>query len=94
MSDMPNKSLTMTQRVRENRLRMWADKQGYRLLRSRARYPRDLTFGGYQLIDVENGNCVLGWGNANRGYAATLDEVEEFLTRTKPKRANGAAAMR
>jgi len=67
-------------KVRENRLRRMADRQGLRLLRSRARDPRDITYGGYQLVDLQVGGCVLGWGNADRGYAATLNEVEEFLT--------------
>jgi hypothetical protein len=69
----------VNQKVRENRLRRMADRQGYRLEKSRARDPRDLTFGGYQLINIEIGGVDFGWGNANRGYAASLDEIEEYL---------------
>jgi hypothetical protein len=68
------------EKVQENRLRRMADRQGYRLLKSRARDPRDLTFGGYQLINLQTGGCDFGWGNANRGYAASLDDIETWLT--------------
>jgi len=67
-------------KVRENRLRRMADRRGYRLDKSRARDPQALTYGGYQLINLEHGGCDCGWGNAGRGYAATLDDIEEFLT--------------
>ena len=69
-----------SEKVRENRLRRMADRQGYRLLKSRARDPRDITFGGYKFVDLEAGGCVFGFGNANRGYAASLDEIETWLT--------------
>lgn len=69
-----------TDKVRENRLRRMAFRQGYRLLKSRARDPRDITFEGYQLVNIEGGGCVCGYGNANRGYAADLKEIEAFLT--------------
>jgi hypothetical protein len=72
----------LTGKVRDNRLRRMADRQGYRLLKSRARDPRDLTFGGYQLVDVETGGLSFGYGNANRGYAADLDGIEEWLTKS------------
>jgi hypothetical protein len=67
-----------TEKVRENRLRRALDRQGYRLLKSRARDPRDLTFGGYQIVDPAHGGLVEGWGNANRGYALDLDGIEDW----------------
>ncbi len=70
----------MDNKVLENRLRRMADRQGYRLLKSRARDPRDLTFGGYQLVNLQSGGVDFGWGNATRGYAASLEDIEEFLT--------------
>lgn len=66
--------------MRENRLRRAADRQGYRLIKSRARDPRDLTYGGYQLVNIETGGVDAGFGNAGRGYAFDLDEVEAWLT--------------
>lgn len=76
--------MSNTEKVRENRLRMMADRQGLRLLKSRTRDPNALTFGGYQLVDLQNGGCVCGWGNAGYGYAASLDDVEEYLSPAKP----------
>jgi hypothetical protein len=67
------------EKVRENRLRRMAERQGYGLMKSRARDPRDITYGGYQLIDIQT--SVAGWGSANRGYALDLDGVEEWLTK-------------
>lgn len=66
-------------KVRENRLRRALDRQGYRLMKSRARDPRDLTYGGYQIVDHEVGGVAAGWGNANRGYALDLDGVEDWV---------------
>jgi hypothetical protein len=68
------------EKVRENRLRRALDRQGYRLMKSPARDPRSLTFGGYQIVDIEHGGVVAGWGNANRGYALNLDEAERWAT--------------
>jgi hypothetical protein len=68
-----------TEKVRENRLRRKLDRMGLRLMKSRARDPDALTYGGYQIVDVETGGAVAGWGNANRGYALDLDGVEGYL---------------
>ena len=67
-----------TDKVRENRLRREVGRQGYVLVKSRARDPRDLTHGGYQIVHPAHGGLVAGWGNANRGYALDLDDVEEW----------------
>ncbi|MBE3602177.1 hypothetical protein IMX07_00900 [bacterium] len=68
-------------KVRENRLRRIAFRQGYKLLKSRARDPRDLTYGGYHLIDVRTGRVRFGAGNVKRDFAASLDQIEQFLMR-------------
>jgi hypothetical protein len=47
-------------------------------MKSRARDPRSLTYGGYQIVNIQTGGVDAGWGNANRGFAMTLDEVEEW----------------
>jgi hypothetical protein len=70
--------VTDKEKVRENRLRRALDRQGYRLLKSRARDPRDLTYGGYQIVGHEDGGTHAGWGNAGRGYSLDLDAVEEW----------------
>ena len=57
------------ERVRENRLRRAAQRQGLQLVKSRRRDPRAFDFGTYQLLD---GTTVVASG---RG----LDAVEEWL---------------
>jgi len=71
----------MNDKVRENRLRRMADRQGFRLQKSGARDPRALTFGGYQLVDLQGNEVHGGEGNVGRGFAASLEEIERFLTR-------------
>lgn len=56
-----------------------ADRQGFRLERSRRRDPRALDYGGYQLVDVIGGTIIFG-ETYGRGYGATLDQIEEALT--------------
>ena len=61
------------EKVRENRVRRALDRQGYRLLKSRARDPLALTYGGYMIVDHEVGGAVAGGqGNAGRGYDMSL----------------------
>jgi hypothetical protein len=66
-----------TDKVRENRLRRMAGRQGLRLMKSRRRDPRALDFGGYWLVDAHTNTQVSG-----PGYDGTwrgLDEVEHAL---------------
>jgi hypothetical protein len=58
----------MTDKVREDRLRRMAQRQGLFLWKSRARDPKSLTFG---LFEVRKNNNVCAKG--------TLDQVEKFL---------------
>ena len=73
------------QKVLENRLRRMAGRQGLQLMRSRARDPRSLTYGGYQLVDVYTNGIVFGSFSLQRGFEASLEEIEEFLTREPAK---------
>jgi hypothetical protein len=66
-------------KVRENRLRRKLERMGYRLMKSRARDPDALTYGGFQIIDPDSKGLVAGWGNAHRGYAFDLDDVEAWI---------------
>jgi hypothetical protein len=50
-------------------------------MKSRARDPRGLTYGGYQIVDPTTGGIAAGWGNANRGYGLHLDDVERWAKR-------------
>jgi hypothetical protein len=69
-----------TEKTREDRLRRQLDRRGYALQKSAARDPHSLTSGGYQIIDLQTRGLVAGWGNANRGYAFSLDDVQSWLT--------------
>ncbi|VTZ27242.1 conserved hypothetical protein [Methylocella tundrae] len=66
-------------KVRENRLRRAADRQGYRLVKSRSRDPRAVDFGRYALVDAQTGGAV-NPALADRWTCSwTLDEVEAHL---------------
>lgn len=60
---------------RERRLRRAAARQGLRLTKSRARDPRALLFGRYQLVNVWTNVVEVG-----ERYGLDLDEVERALT--------------
>lgn len=78
--------MEQAEKVREILLRRAAWRQGFQLERSRARDPRDITFGGYQVRSLETSQIVLGNdGNLGRGYAASIDDVERWLNRTPVK---------
>jgi hypothetical protein len=67
------------EKVRENRLRRKIERMGYMLMKSRARDPDALTYGGFQIVDPETKMLIAGWGNAERGYALDLDGVEAWI---------------
>jgi hypothetical protein len=72
--------MTGAEKVLENRLRRQLQRMGYHLMKSRARDPHDITFGGYQIVDIQTNGLVGGHGNAGRGYAMTLDDVLDWIT--------------
>jgi hypothetical protein len=65
-------------KVRENRLRRMAERQGLRLVKSRRRDPHAIDYGGYMLEDLATGGVVAGTGAIGRPYWS-LDDVEEWL---------------
>ena len=67
-------------KVFEDRLRRLADRRGLILSKSRAREPGSLTYGGYHLVNQETGGIEFGYGNAGRNYAATLEDIEQYLS--------------
>jgi hypothetical protein len=75
----------MADKVRENRVRRMAARQGLQLIKSRTRDPRALDYGSYMLLDGDR--VVLGGTRRKlgrkfrRGMAVSLDEVEAFLKR-------------
>ena len=67
-------TVDQAEKVRENRLRRMAERQGLTLTRSRRRDPRALDFGKYWLTDA---NGV----NVSPEQGIDIDEVEAFLLR-------------
>ena len=65
-------------RVRENRIRRVAQRQGLTLTKSRRRDVRATGFGTFMLID-EQTNAVVASGSQS-GYGMDLDAVEAFLS--------------
>lgn len=60
------------EKVREDRLRRMAHRQGYTLQKSRTRDPRALTYGLIRIMDA----------NGFEHYAASnLNAIEQWLTR-------------
>jgi hypothetical protein len=69
---------TNADKIRENRLRRMAERQGLQLQKSRRRDPRATEFGTYQLVDRYNDTLAAGGGR--NGYGMTLDEIERALS--------------
>ena len=65
-----------SEKVKENRLRRMAERQGLVLRKSRARDPRALTYGVYYVADVER-NILDQRIDQSKGL--TIDEVEALL---------------
>jgi len=68
-----------TDRVRENRVRRAARRQGYKLAKSPVRDPRGLSFGQYGLIAIETGASIFPYNCLGSPCTATLDDVELWL---------------
>lgn len=68
-------------KVRENRLRRMAERQGLQVLKSRRRDPRASDYGTYMLVDPRS-NAVVASG-AQSGYGLTVDDLEAALTDPK-----------
>jgi len=69
----------MTSKVRENRLRRVAERQGLILIKSRRRDPRALGYGLYALVRTEVERPAAESALAS-GVGVTLDEVESTLS--------------
>ena len=69
-----------SEKVREDRVRRRATRQGFTLCKSRRRDPHALGYGGYWLIDDEANTLIVGehWG-------MSLDDVEGWLNRDKER---------
>lgn len=65
----------MSDKVRENRLRRMAERQGFTLTKSRRRDPRATDYGKYWLANAST-NAL-----ETEERALTLDEIEAYLNR-------------
>jgi hypothetical protein len=74
------------EKVRENRLRRAAARQGYAIEKSRARDPRTLGFGLWRVIDPTNNSIVAGW--IPWDYSMDLDDVEAWVVASDEERAS------
>jgi hypothetical protein len=70
-------SMSDTDKIRENRLRRAAQRQGLMLAKSRRRDPRASDYGTYMLVDAQT-NTLIAWG-LPPGYGMSLDDVEDAL---------------
>jgi hypothetical protein len=70
-------------KVRENRLRRMAERQGLRLVKSRRRDPHAFDHGRYMLHTIGTNDVVFGAPITGPNGSATLDEVEEFLSNSR-----------
>jgi hypothetical protein len=43
--------------------------------------PTPLPMAAIRIVDIRIGGLVAGWGNAERGYAMDLDDVEDWLNK-------------
>jgi len=68
----------MSDKVRENRARRAAARQGLALEKSRRRDHRALGYDSYRFVDVATNSVAYG-GNSVGGYSLNLDDVEEYL---------------
>lgn len=68
-----------SKKVRENRLRRMADRQGLALRASGRRDTRALDYGKYGLVDARTNVIVYGTEPTGR-FDLTLDDVEAYLT--------------
>lgn len=63
------------EKIRENRLRRMAERQGLALQKSRRRDPRAADFGRYWLFDTQTNMLVLGGQ-----FGVDVDDIEAHLT--------------
>jgi hypothetical protein len=72
---LPGMAASQDEKVRENRLRRMADRQGLKLTRSRRRDPLALDYGLYWLTEISS-NTML-----TPEQGVSIDEIEDRLTR-------------
>ena len=64
------------EKIRENRLRRMAERQGYKLAKSRRRDPRAYDYGTWTIVEPHTNTLVAG----GKYGSMDLDAVEAWLT--------------
>lgn len=75
-------------KVREDRLRRMATRQGLRLSKNPRRDIRAVDYGSYMLTDARSNGVVadFGWDHPGRPDGDTwLDDIETYLLSTEPR---------
>lgn len=70
-------------KIKENRLRRMADRQGLALIKSKRRDPRSLDWQRFMIVDKFSNRIVAG--ELNSPQSLSIDEVEQFLLSPKPR---------
>lgn len=68
-----------SEKVRENKVRRMAERQGLALKKSRRRDPRAIDYGSYMLVDPHNNTLIYGGDFATGGFP-DLDQIEDWLS--------------
>ena len=79
-STLSGMALSTQEKVRENRLRRMAERQGLRLVKSRRRDPRAIDYGLYTIVSDQTNTVVAGTERTTGRPEFTLDDVEAWLT--------------
>lgn len=76
------------EKLRENRLRRAARRQGFAIQKSRVRDPQHVCCGLWRIVDVSTNRVVIGAGVLD--YEMELDDVETWLNASDEERASVA----
>ena len=71
---------TMIDKVRENKARRAAARQGFRLVKSRRRDARATDYGLYALLDANTNNLTRHRDGPNSIHSVTLEDAEHMLS--------------
>lgn len=68
------------EKIRENRLRRMAERQGLKLHKIKRQDPRAIDYGTFYLVDLRLDSLVFPQSYGETGIGATVDEIEQYLT--------------
>lgn len=80
---MDEDTMRIAEKVRENRLRRMAERQGLALVKSRRRDRHAWDYGTYMLLDVATNGVVAS--GSQQGYGLDMDAIESELEKGRRK---------